>query len=325
MSDAVSFRRLALASALAVLVASAAPAAAQSNVARVNGVSISQEQLDRAFEAGLRARGLNISRMQRPEQARDIKREALDALIRDELLWQQAQRDGVIASDEEVDRTIERARAQARDAAAFERGIARAGFDAAGYRAYVRRMLSAERYAQRIVEQRVKVTDAEIESYYRANPQHFNTPERLYVRTIGIAAPAGQAAAQRRDARTRIETLRQEIATGGDFDRLARQNSDDPTRQWGGALDPAPLDRLPEWMQPHVAKMKPGQLSPVIETSAGFHLLRLDKREPAKSVPLEEARQGIYDHLARERGRKAIDDAASALRAQAKVELLVPL
>jgi parvulin-like peptidyl-prolyl isomerase len=308
---------------VAVLVA-CAPVAAQV-VATVNGAPITNEQLDRGFNEVLRERKLNIQRMQRPAQARELKIVALDRLIREELFWQQAQKENLVVSDAEVDKSFAETVARFPSKQAFELQLMRQGTDEKGFRESTRRLLSADRYADRIVQQRVKVTDADIEGFYKLNNQLFAKPEALKLRTIAIAAPAAQGVDERRGARVRAESLRQQLVTGADFAQLARQHSDDPTRQWGGELDPAPLDRLPEWMRAPAAKLKAGQISPVIETAEGYHLLKLDERVPAVKVPLVEARQGIYDSLYNSRAREALEAAGKELRAAAKVEMLVTL
>lgn len=323
MKPANILHRLALAGLLAVL-AHAAPIAAQV-VVRVNGAPITNEQLDRAFNDVLRERKLNLTRMQRPAQARELKLVALDRLIREELFWQQAQKESLVVSDAEVDKSFAETVARFPSKQAFELQLMRQGTDEQGFRADIRRLLSADRYADRVVAQRVKVTDADIEGYYKLNAQLFNKPEQWKVRTIAIAAPMSQGADARRGARIRAESLRQELVKGASFNELARQHSDDPTRQWGGELDPAPLAGLPEWMRSPVAKLKPGQVSPVIETADGYHLLKLDERVPAVKVPLGEARQGIYDSLHDSRAREALEAAGKELRAAAKVEMLVTL
>jgi parvulin-like peptidyl-prolyl isomerase len=324
MMASLTLHRIALAIAFAALVACATPAAAQV-VARVNGAPITNEQLDRTFSTVLRERKLNISRMQDPAKARELKRVALDRLIQEELFWQQARKDNVVVPEAEVEKAYAESMAKFPSKQAFELQLIRQGTDENGFRSNIRRLLSADRYAQRVVEQRVKVTDADIEAFYKLNAHLFGKPEMLKVRTIAIAAPATKGADERRSARLRLEALRQELVAGGDFAQSARQHSDDPTRQWGGELDPAPLENLPEWMRGPVAKLKPGAISPVIETPDGYHLLKLDARIPATKVPLEEARQGIHDHLASERGRSALDAATAELRAAAKVEILIPL
>ena len=316
-------RRLAAAASCGLLFA-AAPASAQV-VALVNGAPIRNEQLDRAYGEVLKERGLNVSRMQNPAQARDMKRVALDRLIREELFWQQAQKEKLLATDAEVDKSVAAARAGFPTPAAFEMQLLRQGTDEAGFRAQTRRLLSADRYAQHVVDQRVQVTDEDIEAFHKLNAHLFGKPEMVRVRVIEIAAPAGAPESERRAARLRLEALRQELAGGGDFAQTARQHSDHPTRQWGGELDPVPPDGLPAWMRAPVAKLKPGGLSPVIETTEGYFLLKLDARTPAFKVPLAEVRQSIQGHLYSTRGREALEAAGKELRATAKVEMLVPL
>ncbi len=284
---------------------------------------ITNEQLDRAFNEVLRERQLNIARMQRPDQARELKGVALDRLIREELFWQQAQKENLVVGDAEVDKSFAETRSKFASKQAFEMQLMRQGTDEQGFRNSIRRLLSADRYVDRVIAQRVQVTDADVESYYRLNAHLFGKPELVKVRTLAIAAPASQSAEKRLAARVRIEALRQELAGGGSFDQLARQHSDDPTRPWGGELDTTPAGGLPEWMRAPVAKLKPGQLSPVIETPAGYHLLKLEARMPAVKIPFEEARQGIHDNLFNVRAREAIEAAGAELRRQAKVEMLV--
>jgi parvulin-like peptidyl-prolyl isomerase len=324
MTSPLPIRRIASAAAFAALTACAAPAAAQA-VARVNGTPITNEQLDRAFNDVLRERKLNISRMQDPAKARELKRVALDRLIQEELFWQQAQKENLVVADAEVEKSYAESMSKFPSRQAFEVQLIRQGTDEKGFRSDIRRLLSADRYAERVVDQRTKVTDADVAAFYRANAHLFEKPEMLKVRTIALAVPASKGSEERRAARLRLEVLRQELAAGGDFDRAARQVSDDPTRQWGGELDPAPLDALPEWMRSPVAKLKPGGISPVIETAGGLHLLKLDARIPATQVSLAQATPSIREHLQSTRGREALDAAAKELRAAAKVEVLVPL
>jgi len=309
----------------AVLACASASAAAQIPVARVNGTVILSDALDRGFDNELRARNLNIARMQRPEQVRDIKREVLDRLIRDELLWQKARKDGMVVSDAEVERSLAETKARFESPQAFARGIARDGYDEHSFRDYVRRMLSADRAAQALVAGNVVVTDEDVERFYRDNPTYFHRPEQVRVHEILIAAPADADAAARAQARARIEELRGQIAAGADFEDIARQYSEHPTRQWGGEHDPVVRGQLAPSLEEAAFTMKPGELSAVLETQAGFHLLRLDERLPAVTVPLAQASDQIRQYLTQQRGREVLDREVAALRAQNKVEILLPL
>ena len=315
--------RLARAALACLALAASAAALAQPVVARVNGAPITQEALDGRYQEVLRERNLHVARMQNPAQARELKQEALDRLVREELFWQQAQAERLVVSDEEVGRAVAATAAQYKTRDAFELQLLRQGFSDATYGAYVRRLLSADRYADRVVVAEVKVSDEDVAVFYRANRRLFAQPERLRLRRIAIVKGPPADDAQRRAARERIDALRAELVRGSDFDRLARAHSDDPTRQWGGELDPVAPEELPDWMRAAIAALAPGGLSPVAETDAAFYLVKLEQRVPATDVSMDEARAGIRAQLTTSRGLEALERKARELRAAAKVEMLM--
>lgn len=320
-----AIQRALRAAAVALAATCCLPAQAQQAVARVNGVPISLETLDRRFDDYLRARNMNIQRLQRPEKVREMKREVLDTLIGEELLWQQARSAGRVASDDEVDRSLAQTRAQYGSPEQFERSLARLGHTESSYREHVRRMLSADKAAQALVERGVAISDDDIDAFYKANPQAFSRPEQVKLREIALQVPAGATAQQRADLRTRMQAIVTQLAAGADFSDLARRYSQHPTRQWGGEHDPLARGQLAPELERVAFALRPGQTSGIIESSHGLHLLRLDDRLPASTVPLAAARERIREHLMASRGREVLDRELAALRARSQVELLVPL
>jgi hypothetical protein len=107
---------------------------------------------------------------------------ALDYLIRIELLWQEAKRAGLAATNEEVDRSIAEARGRFRTHEAFVRRVEQGGFTEESYRDHTRKVLSADRIAERMVERNVQVTDKDIEDFCAANPRLFR---RQALRALG--------------------------------------------------------------------------------------------------------------------------------------------
>jgi len=303
-----------------LLALASAGASAQVAMARVNGEPVTVDALDRAFQQELSARNMNIANIRRPETVAEIKREVLERLIREELLWQKARADGRVVSDAEVDQALERTAAQFKTHAAFERSLSRGGYDAKSFREHARRLMSADRAAQALVEGNLALTDGDVEHFYRDNPAHFHRPERLRLHVLQVRAAASDAGA----ARGRIENLRKRLAAGEDFEALARQNSNHPTQPWGGALDPVARGELPAPLEAAASRLQPGELSGIVETPEGLYVLRLDERLPEVTVPLEAAREQIRQHLVRVRGREVLEREVAALRAASKVEILLP-
>ncbi|ACB36142.1 PpiC-type peptidyl-prolyl cis-trans isomerase [Leptothrix cholodnii SP-6] len=305
---------------------SSGPALAQSVfAARVNGVGIPAQRLERQFEALLRERQIHIARLQNPARARELRREALDRLIGIELLGQQARALGLEADDAAVERAITEARSRFRSAEVFAQRIAIEGHDEASHREHTRKLLSGERLAQRIVDREVHITEADIAAFHEANPALFRRPEQVRVRQLLVALPADAEPALKAQARSRIEALLVRARAGESFEALARTHSDAPTRQWGGALDPFGRGSQPRAIEDAAFALAPGALSEVIETSAGWQILQLDERIAAVSVPLDEVRERIRRHLHDGRGQQAVEREIARLREQGRVELLMPL
>lgn len=312
--------------AAAIGLIGAAPAHAQMMLAaRVNGVGISFERLERQYEELLRERKLHVARLRNSAQVKGLKREALEQLIRIELLWQEAKAIDSVVSEEEVERALAQVRARFPTEAAFLRRIEADGFDAASHRAHTRKLLSGERMAQRIVARDVRVSERDVEEFYAINPRLFRRDEQVRVRQILVAVAADAGPAEKEQARRKIDALLVRARAGEDFEALARQHSDDATRQWGGALDPFARAQKPTAFEEAAFGLAPGAISDVVETAAGLHIVKLEQRSAAVSVPLDDARQRIREQLETTRGKEAIDRHVEQLRALTKVELLTPL
>lgn len=309
---------------LACALLSAATASAQVVVARVNGAQITQPMLDRRVEQLLRERNLNVARMTNPRQLRELKSDALDGLIREELFWQQAQGDKLVVAEAEVDEAVAKTGEQFGSPAAYRRRLAAQGFDEAGYRRYVRRLLSADRYAQAVVRRQVRISDADVEAFYRENPQFFSRPEMLSARHILVRLSQDAGAQALAEATRRIEGLRARALAGESFEQLARENSEDATRQWGGELDPFARGTFAPEFEAAAWALEAGGISPVVRSAAGLHIIQLQQRIPAVSVTLSEARQRIAEHLRSVRGHAALAEEEARLRAAGKVEVVLP-
>jgi SurA N-terminal domain len=175
-------RTLSLLGAMALCggLAGPAPAVAQLQAygvaARVNGEPITAERLERSFEEYLREQQINIGALRSPQRAKTLKREALDLLIDQELLWQQARREQLVAGDVEVAGVLADMRSRHGDAAAFAARLATEGYTEAAYVEHLRRLLSARKLLARLGEG-VSVDDAQVSAFYRQNAERIGQPE----------------------------------------------------------------------------------------------------------------------------------------------------
>lgn len=322
-------RRVLIAAAGAALLAGGgAPAQAQNipgTAARVNGAEISNFRLERHFEEYLKGQRRNITSMINPRVYKKLKREALDQLIEREILWQAAKADGVIAADDEVQAALSQMQAGLKSRDEFLRRLQHAGFDEAGYAEYVRQELSGARFLRARSSESPVVSDDEVAAAYRDNLHRYQTPESVQARHILIRVAPAASDEQRAAARKRIESLREQLRGGADFAALARSSSEDNSAFEGGDLGAVPRGRMVKPFEDALYALAPGQVSDVVQTSSGFHLIRAGDRTPAVTQPLEAVRDGIRARLLAEKRTALARELVAKLRAAARVEVLLPL
>lgn len=327
MTDRIRFLCGAIAAAALVLLLAGGPAAAQivGTAAVVNGAEISNLRLERHFDEYVKGKGRNITKMINPKVYKKLKREALDQLIEKELLWQEAQRRGIQVSDADVAAALKEQESQYKTRDAYLRKLENAGFDEKSYADYVRREIAIQRCIETAFPPK-PVTDADIHEFYVANPDKFTRPEAVRARHILIQVPAGSDAATRQAARARIEdVLAKARKKGADFAELARKYSEDSSAADGGDLGIFPRGRMVGPFEAAAFSLKAGQISGVVETEYGYHVIKVEEYFPKKLVSEDEARERVRAAMTAARRDEAVREGVKALRAQAKVQILVAL
>ena len=165
---------------------------------------------------------------------------------------------------------------------------------------------NADDYADKIA-----VTPEQIKAYYDANKdKEFKQEEEIQARHILIAA---KDPAKRDAAKAKAEALRKELAGGADFSDLAKKNSDDPgSKDKGGDLGWFGRGQMAKPFEDAAFALKVNELSPVVETEFGFHIIQLTGKKPEKTQELAEVSDKIAAQLKKDEGQKrALADAAS--------------
>jgi peptidyl-prolyl cis-trans isomerase C len=311
----------------ACLLSAALPAAAQiyGDAARVNGVPISNLRLERFFEDYVKDKGRNIGRMINPRVYKTLKREALDLLIEREVLWQMASAVGIFAEDAEVDAALRAAEAMFRSRQSFLIRLEEAGFDEAGYREHLRRELSGARFLREASAAEPEVSEADIATVYERHRDTLLLPETMRARHILLQVDATADEAAHAAVRQRLEALLVELRNGADFAELARRHSQDSTAAAGGDLGEFTRGRMVRPFEEAAFALRPGEISAVVQTRFGYHLIKAESHSPERVPNFEEARERIRQQLIAERRADQARRIVAQLVADAKIERLVNL
>ena len=211
-----------------------------------------------------------------------LERQVLERLILDKAQLQLATEGSIRIDNLQLDRAIERiAENNNLTLATFRQAIERDGVQFDRFREEVRRQIVLQRLREREVDERIEVSETEIDLYLEENKSAGAERAEYNVAHIVVRLPEQASPERIAQARSRAEKARDEARAGGDFARLAASYSDSADALQGGLMGWRAAERLPELYSAALQTMKPGEVSDVLRSPGGFHLLRLLDRRGA--------------------------------------------
>ncbi len=164
-----------------------------------------------------------------------------------------------------------------------------------------------------------QVSGADVQQYYNDHHQQFQVPEQVRVRHILIKVPSNANAQTVAAAKAKADDILKQLKAGGNFADLAKKYSDDPgSKTQGGELGFIQHGATVPAFDQTAFSLQPGQLSPVIRTQFGFHILQVEEKQPAHLKSVDEVHDLILANLTQQAQAKAAQDYAAKLQAQAQ-------
>jgi peptidyl-prolyl cis-trans isomerase SurA len=209
------------------------------------------------------------------------------------------------------------------DEAQFQAALKQEGLTMADLRKQLEKTMIVQRVQQTEVGAKLQVTDAELKMYYDANKDSFTTKPQLTLRELLVSVPTsdrGVNVGLEEEAKAKADDIRKRLMAGEPFARLAADLSDSPSKANGGLIGPVTPDVLAPELQTAIEGLKPGDLTPVLRTSRGFQVLKIETLEAATIKPFDESRNEIADRIANEKRRGEYAKFLEKLRGQAIID-----
>ena len=297
-----------------------ASAPGTSVVATVDGVDITRAQLDREAET----LSANVMRRMGPERAAQlrpqIRKQALESLIIQQLLKKAISNENIQVSDEEVSNRIAELTATLPPGVTLEQQLARFNVTPDELTDAIRFDLAVARLMEKHTSTNVMPTEAEIEQFYKENKDRFSRPETVRARHILIQVSPSDPPELKEKKRKKAEEIRKELLDGADFAELAKKYSDCPSRARGGDLGAISRNQTVPAFEQAAFSQKVGEIGPVVETRFGYHIIQVTDHQPAKEMSLDEVRETIRSALTQRKQRKAASDYIEELRKAANIQ-----
>jgi peptidyl-prolyl cis-trans isomerase C len=289
-------------------------------LARVNGEKIERWEFDNAVKRMEARAGGPVP----PDKRDEVLRGVLDQLVAYHLLAQESRARKLPVPDTDVDARLAEIRKGFATEEAFKQGIAAQGLTLEQLKAQAKTSIEVAKVIDVEVNTKVAVQDPEVKGFYDQNMERFKQGDSVHAAHILIGVPQGATPEQKTEARTRAATVLKTIRAGGDFATLARANSADPgSAQNGGDLGFFPKGQMTPAFEEAAFKLKPGTVSPLIETPFGFHIIKVIERRAPRTAPFAEVSGQIKDFLTQGQREQKLEQFVEQVKAKGKVEILV--
>jgi peptidyl-prolyl cis-trans isomerase C len=180
----------------------------------------------------------------------------------------------------------------------FEADLGRSGLDIESLRAAIERDLKVEAVLEQVAAATPAVSEVEVEIFYLQHLDRFKKPETRLLRHILLTVNDDIAGSTRDAAQAKIEAIRERLLKDvSRFSEQALKHSECPTAMNGGLLGKVPRGKLYPEVEAVAFELEAGELSAVVESELGFHVVLCDAVEHESQVPLAEVRQRVLDHL----------------------------
>lgn len=246
-----------------------------------------------------------------PEEV--LRRQLLERMVIERVQLQLAAQLGIRVADSDIDRAMDEvARRNKMTTDELLKVLTREGLDPAAYRARLREQIAMQQLLDREVANQVSVSDSEISNFLQ-NARRSGSEFEYHLSHIFIALPEAASSEQIQAAKARAEKIHAEVKAGEDFARAAVTYSQADDALNGGSLDWRKSGQLPDLFVSALAKLTPGEVSPVLRGPNGFHILKLNDRRGGEATAAV-TQTHVRHILLRPSEIQSLDDARAALR-----------
>jgi peptidyl-prolyl cis-trans isomerase C len=291
----------------------------EDTMVKVNGAPILRIELDRAVKVLLAQ-----SQIQPPIPEDTLKQAAaaaLEQLTSAELLYQEASKYEVKDLDKLITEKVAQNRAKFSSDAEFEKALKSVDMNANDMRDFTRKDIVINNFIEKRFASKANPTEAEIRKFYDENlDKYFKKPESAKASHILVGVDEKATPEERAKAKKKADEILKRLKAGEDFATIAKSDSTCPSAAQGGDLGNFGRGQMVPAFETAAFALKPGEMSGVVETQFGYHIIKLTEKQEASTEKYEDVKAKIAEFLKRETIQKQIGEYIEDLRKIAKIE-----
>ena len=291
-------------------------------IAYVNDDIITLSELNEKTAAIVAARKQNPYLRDQEQDVNKLRREILDNLINERLAAKEITRLKISVTPGEVDGVVKSIMEDNNlTPEQFEVELRREGLTLEEFRKRIREDLERSRLIDREVRSKTVITETQVEAYYRSNREEFQAKVRRHLQSIFLPFRPEDSPERQRQIYAMAEQIRERLSQGADFAAMAKRYSQGPGAETGGDLGFFSEGELDPVLEQAIEKLKSGQLSQVVPTGNGFHIIRVVEVQIVAERPMEEVRENIRRRLLQQEINRKYSEWLKGLRDRSFVKI----
>lgn len=302
--------------------AAEAPKPPPENAAIVNGKKIPFDVFAVELEAHRRRiqqQGQHVPGQMLPK----LRSQVLDSLITEELLLQEATKKGIKTDEAVVEKEMAAIKGRFKDPKEYETTLANMKMSEKVLRQQIGQRTTIREFVEKEISSGIEVKDKDAKTFYDENPTYFQRPEQVHARHILIKVSKSASDEDKGAARKKIEAIKKRIDKGEDFGELAKTESEGPSSTKGGDLGFFGKGRMVKAFEDVAFALKKNEISDVVETQFGYHLIQNLGHKDADKVPFKDVKDRIVNNLRNEKIKEEVQTYVKNLREKSKIERFI--
>lgn len=253
----------------------------------------------------------------------NIRQSALQKLIDLELLFQDSKKVGFTVEPAVIDMQLSKFKKQFGNEESYLKALSTLSMSEEDLRMQFSKNLIIQEFIDQKIKPAVTVSEKETSAFYNSNKEKFVQPEQVRARHILIMAKETDSAADKERKREKLVKIKKQIEGGEDFAAMAKRFSEGPSNVKGGDLGYFSRGQMVKPFEKAAFAMMPGDVSDVVETEFGYHLIKLEDKKFAKTVSYDETKGQISNYISQQKVNELVMARLEELKKSAEIKVVM--
>lgn len=289
-------------------------------VVTVDGEKITHGEIMQGVQLNMMQLSRQIPQQQLAQMTGQIYQNVTDTLIANILLTEAAKKSSLAVSDSDLDAEINRIKENAPEGSSLEEALAENHIDYDDWKENLREQMLVRKLVDEKTAGVAEASDAEVSDFYQKNIDSFKVPETVSASHILVAVNPGDTDEIKAEKRKKLEIIRDQIIAGGNFEEIAKKQSDCPSAQRGGDLGTFARGQMVPTFEEAAFSANVGDITDIVETQFGYHIIKVTDHQPARIRPLAEVSTQLKAYLTEQKKQKKLLAYVDELKAEADIE-----